>query len=313
MAVRQDIATGQLEVPHAVIAPAQPTLVEVLRGYLALTKPRIVVLLLVTTVPAMILAEGGWPSAGLILLTLIGGTLSAGGANTINCYIDRDIDSIMHRTQGRPLPSGLIDPERALVFGISLGIAGFSTLAIGVNMEAALLATAALLFYVFVYTLWLKRGSTQNIVIGGAAGAIPPVIGWAAVTGGLDWPALLLFGIIFLWTPPHFWALALRYKDDYAEASVPMLPVVSGQEETNRQILLYSVVLVAFSLLLVPVAGMGLVYLFAAAALGAGFLVYAYRLWRQPSERSSMALFFYSLPYLGLLFVAVGVDVFLHL
>jgi protoheme IX farnesyltransferase len=313
MAVRQDVAPRALEHPHAVLATPRPRIVDTLRGYLALTKPRIVVLLLVTTVPAMMLAEGGWPSPALIMLTLIGGALSAGGANTINCFIDRDIDSIMHRTQGRPIPSGLIEPTQALVFGICLGLAGFSTLAVGVNMEAALLATGALLFYVFVYTLWLKRDSTQNIVIGGAAGAIPPVTGWAAVTGGLDWPALVLFGIIFLWTPPHFWALASRYRDDYEEASIPMLPVVSGQAETNRQILLYSLALVASSLALVPVAGMGLVYMVTAAALGIGFLAYAYRLWRSPSDRSSMALFFYSLPYLGLLFLAVGVDVFVHI
>jgi len=312
MAVRHDIATRAADLPHAVVAPAQRGLTDTLRDYLALTKPRIVVLLLVTTVPAMILAAEGWPSLSLILLTLFGGTFSAGGANAINCYIDRDIDSIMARTQGRPIPAGSIDPERALLFGLCLGIGGFSVLAIGVNMLAALLATGALLFYVLVYTMWLKRSSTQNIVIGGAAGAIPPVTGWAAVTGSLDWPALVLFAIIFLWTPPHFWALAQRYRDDYAEASIPMLPVVSSQAETNRQIVLYSLVLVASTLVLVPVAGMGLLYVAAAIALGAGFLWYAFLLWRNPGERASMALFFYSLPYLGLLFVAIGADVLLR-
>lgn len=312
MAVRQDIATGTVDLPHAAIASPRMGVGDILRAYLALTKPRIVVLLLVTTVPAMILAEGGWPSSWLIVLTLVGGTLSAGGANTINCYIDRDIDGIMSRTQGRPLPAGLIDPERALVFGMCLGILGFSVLAIGANMLTALLATGALLFYVFVYTLWLKRDSVHNIVIGGAAGAIPPVTGWAAVTGGLDWSALVLFGIIFLWTPPHFWALASRYREDYAKASIPMLPVVASQAETNRQILLYSVALVASSLVLVPVAGMGLLYLGASLALGVGFIGYAIKLWRTPSQSASMSLFFYSLPYLGLLFVAVGLDELLH-
>ncbi len=312
MAVRQDIATGIAGLPHAVVAPQGRGLLDALRAYVALTKPRIVVLLLVTTVPAMILAEQGWPSAWLILLTLFGGTLSAGGANAINCYVDRDIDGIMTRTRDRPIPAGLIDPERALVFGMFLGIAGFSVLVIGVNMLTALLATGALLFYVFVYTMWLKRTSVHNIVIGGAAGAIPPMTGWAAVTGSLDWPALVLFGIVFLWTPPHFWALALRYRADYARASVPMLPVMVGESETNRQILLYSFVLVASSLVLVPVAGMGLLYLTVALVLGAGFIAYAFRLWRGQNERASMALFFYSLPYLGLLFVAVGVDQFLH-
>ncbi|MCH7698693.1 MAG: protoheme IX farnesyltransferase [Chloroflexi bacterium] len=312
MAVRQDIATGIAELPHAVVAPQGRGLLDVVRSYVALTKPRIVVLLLVTTVPAMILAEQGWPSLWLVLLTLFGGTLSAGGANAINCYMDRDIDAIMTRTKDRPIPAGLIDPERALVFGIFLGIAGFSVLAIGVNMLTALLATGALLFYVFVYTMWLKRTSAHNIVIGGAAGAIPPMTGWAAVTGSLDWPALVLFGIVFLWTPPHFWALALRYRHDYARASVPMLPVARGEPETYRQIMLYSFVLVASSLMLVPIAGMGLLYLTVALVLGVGFIAYAFRLWKGQDARASMALFFYSLPYLGLLFVAVGIDEFLH-
>ena len=312
MAVRQDVATRAIELPRAVLAAEPPGFLAVLRNYVALTKPRIIGLLLVTTVPAMILAEQGWPSLWLILLTLVGGTLSAGGANAINCYVDRDIDAIMERTKSRPIPAGLIEPERALLFGMCLGIAGFSVLAITVNMPAALLAAGALLFYVFVYSIWLKRDSSQNIVIGGAAGAIPPVIGWAAVTGSLDWPALVLFGIIFLWTPPHFWALAQRYKDDYASASVPMLPVVSSESETNRQILIYSVILVASSFVLVPVAGMGLLYAVTAAVLGAGFIYYAVRLWRKPSDKASMALFFYSLPYLALLFVMAGVDQFVR-
>jgi len=312
MAVRQQVARQAVDLPRAVQAPEQWGLLALLRGYVALTKPRIIGLLLVTTVPAMIMADQGWPSFWLVLLTLVGGSLSAGGANAINCYVDRDIDAIMERTKGRPIPAGLIEPPRALLFGVCLGIAGFSVLAIGASMLAALLATGALLFYVLVYTLWLKRGSSQDLVIGGAAGAMPPVIGWAAVTGTLDWPVLVLFAIIFLWTPPHFWALAQRYRADYAKASVPMLPVVSSENETNRQILIYSVVLVAATLVLVPVAGMGILYAAAAIVLGAGFLAFATRLWRTPGGKASMALFFYSLPYLGLLFVAAGADQFVR-
>ena len=306
--LRQDTVSTSVELPMATAAPRVRGLLTTARDYVALTKPRIVMLLLITTVPAMILAEGGVPSLWLVLLTLAGGTLSAGGANAINCYLDRDIDGIMHRTRGRPLPAGWVAPEHALLFGIALGLAGFELLALGVNVLSAALAMSALLFYVFVYTLWLKRTSTQNIVIGGAAGALPPVIGWAAVTGSLDWPALLLFGIIFLWTPPHFWALALRYRADYERAGVPMLPVVRGEQETNRQIVLYSVVLGAASIALVPVAGMGLLYLASALALSAGFVALAVRLWRDPHPRASRALFLYSLLYLGVLFIAVALD-----
>lgn len=248
------------------------------------------------------------PSPWLVLLTLVGGTLATGGANTINCYLDRDIDEIMSRTRRRPLPAGSLDPERALLFGISLGAGAFLLLAVGVNLLSVLLAMAALAIYVFVYTLWLKRSSPQNIVIGGAAGAMPPVIGWAAVTGGLDWPVLVLFGVVFLWTPPHFWALAVRYRSDYARAGVPMLPVVRGAQETNRQIVLYSVLLVAASLLLVPVAGMGLLYLGAALALGAGFIALALQLWRNGTARASKMFFAYSLLYLGGLFAVMGLD-----
>jgi protoheme IX farnesyltransferase len=277
-------------------------------AYLALTKPRIIVLLLITTVPAMIVAEGGFPSPWLVLVTLVGGALAAGGANAINCYVDRDIDGIMARTRDRPLPSGIVEPERALLFGVGLGALSFVVLALGANLASALLALAALGFYVFVYTLWLKRSSPQNIVIGGAAGAMPPLVGWAAVTGGLDWAALVLFGIIFLWTPPHFWALALRYRSDYARAGVPMLPVVRGEAETKRQSLLYSVALVACSLALVPVAGLGGCYLAAALTLGGAFIWLAVRQWRWASARASRALFSYSLAYLALLFVAMGLD-----
>ncbi|MDP3768989.1 MAG: heme o synthase, partial [Dehalococcoidia bacterium] len=259
-------------------------------------------------VPTMIIAEGGMPSLWLVLVTLVGGSLAAAGANTINCYVDRDIDGLMLRTRERALPAGEIEPERALLFGVALGLVAFAVLSVGANVLSAALAMGALGLYVFVYTLWLKRSSPQNIVIGGAAGAMPPLVGWAAVTGGLDWPALILFGIIFLWTPPHFWALALRYRADYARAAVPMLPVVRGEQETQRQILLYSALLVATSLLLVPVAGMGYVYLGATLALGAGFLGLAFRLWRDASPAASRALFTYSLAYLALLFAAMGLD-----
>jgi len=256
----------------------------------------------------MIVANEGMPSLTLILLTLLGGTLAAAGANTINCYIDRDIDGIMARTRERPLPAGTIAPTSALMFGILLGTISFVILAVGVNLLSAALALAALAFYVLVYTIWLKRSTVQNIVIGGAAGAMPPLVGWAAVTGSLGWPALVLFGIIFLWTPPHFWALAMRYRNDYARAGVPMLPVVRGEDETARQIVGYSVVLVATTLLLVPVAGMGVLYFVAALALGGWFLWLAIRLFRERTPQSCRALFTYSLAYLALLYVVMGVD-----
>ncbi len=306
--LRQEVAPQVLDLPRTAVTRPARGLLAAMGDYLSLTKPRIIVLLLITTVPAMVLAEGGVPSLWLVLVTLIGGSLSAAGANAINCYVDRDIDGLMLRTRERPLPAGLVEPERALLFGVVLGLAGFEVLAVGANMLSALLAAGALAFYVFVYSLWLKRSSPQNIVIGGAAGAMPPVIGWAAVTGSLDWPALVLFGIIFLWTPPHFWALALRYRTDYARAGVPMLPVVRGEAETRRQIALYGVLLVASSLLLAPVAGMGGVYVGAALALGAGFIALAFRLLRDPKPRASRALFLYSLAYLALLFAAIAAD-----
>jgi protoheme IX farnesyltransferase len=280
-------------------------------AYLSLTKPRIIVLLLITTLPAMVLAEGGWPSVSLMLVTLVGGTLAAAGANVINCYIDRDIDGVMARTSERPLPAGVISPLSALAFGVGLGAVSFALLWLGANLLAAMLAVGALLFYVFIYTIWLKRSSDQNIVIGGAAGAVPPLVGWAAVTGSLDWSAALLFLIIFLWTPPHFWALALRYRGDYARAGVPMLPVVKGEAETRRQIVLYSLALVVSSLLLVPVAGTGVFYAVSAVLLGSIFLLYAVRLWRTGSPNMSRALFFYSLLYLALLYPAIAVDTLL--
>lgn len=277
-------------------------------AYLSLTKPRIIGLLLVTTVPAMILAEGGWPSPWLVLATVAGGAVAAGGANALNCYFDRDIDSVMVRTRGRPVPSGQIEPERAAMFGILLGVVGFLVLNAFANLLAASLTLGAFAFYVVVYTLLLKRTTSLNIVIGGAAGAMPPVVGWAAVTGEVGLPALVLFGIVMLWTPPHFWALALNHGSDYERAGIPMLPVVMGKDETRRHILLHSMALVAVSLLLPAVGSAGLIYLSAAALLGGSFLVYAVRLWRLASAGAASALFRFSLVYLALLFVAVAVD-----
>jgi heme o synthase len=281
---------------------------ETLEAYYRLTKPRIVLLLLITTVPAMIMAERGMPSLWLIAATLIGGTLSAGGANAINQYYDRDIDLIMRRTRRRPLPSMRIDPPRALQFGIGLGVAGFVWLMAFVNLPAALLATGAMAFYVLVYTMWLKRRSVQNIVIGGAAGAAPALVGWAAVTGRVGWPAVVLFDIVFLWTPPHFWALALRLRQDYEAAGVPMLPVVVGEAETTRQIVLYSLVLVAATFVLVPVGHLGWFYGVASVALGAQFVLGALRLRARRTPAAAMALFRYSLVYLAALFSAAAID-----
>jgi protoheme IX farnesyltransferase len=233
--------------------------------------------------------------------------MAAGSANAINCYLDRDIDEVMRRTRRRPLPAQQVSPERALAFGYTLGAVSFFFLAIVVNVLAASLALSAIAFYVFVYTMWLKRTSTQNIVIGGAAGAVPALVGWAAVTGTVGAPAWILFAIVFIWTPPHFWALAMRYRGDYAAAGVPMLPVVRGEAETRRQILAYSLVLFAASLLLIPVGGMGPVYAATAVVLGGWFVWRALQLWRaRPGE--SMRLFRFSIAYLGLLFAAVAVD-----
>jgi protoheme IX farnesyltransferase len=278
-----------------------------LLDYVALTKPHVIELLLVTTVPAMVLARRGIPPVPLMLVTLAGGFLAAGGANAINCYVDRDIDDIMARTQGRPLPRGVIEPRNALMFGVLLGAASFVLFAVFVNLLSAFLALGAYLFYIFIYTLWLKRASPSNIVIGGAAGSLPPVIGWAAVTNHIALPALVLFGIIFIWTPPHFWSLALRYQSEYRDARVPMLPVVSGEGETRKQILLYAILLVPFTLLLVPFGGLGHFYIVAALALGSWFVFQALRLMLDPT-RPPMRLFAYSISYLALLFGAMMVD-----
>jgi protoheme IX farnesyltransferase len=281
------------------------------KAYVALTKPRIIELLLVTTVPPMILAQRGMPSWTLILATLLGGTLAAGSANTINCYVDRDIDQVMKRTSRRPLAVESVSPIAALRFGLVLGALATLWLGFVVNWPSALLADAAILFYVFVYTLGLKRRSSSNIVIGGAAGCFPVVIGWSAVTGTVGWPAVLLFLVVFLWTPPHFWALAMRFKDDYAAAGVPMLPVVATPLVVARRIVVYSYLMVVTSLLLVPVGHLGVIYLAAASLSGAWFLVEAHGLHgrvRNGKPAKTMRLFHLSITYLTLLFLAVAVD-----
>jgi protoheme IX farnesyltransferase len=280
-------------------------------AYVALTKPRIIALLLITTVPAMVLAGRELPPAGLVLATLLGGTLAAASANAINMYLDRDIDEVMRRTRARPIPAHLLPPERALAFGYVLGAVSFLFLAWAVNVLAAALSLAAIVFYVFVYTIWLKRTTAQNIVIGGAAGAVPALVGWAAVTGTVGLPAWVLFAIVFVWTPPHFWALAMRFTSDYAAAGVPMLPVVQGETETRRRILRYSLALVATTLLLYPVGRMGPVYLAAAIALGGGFVWLAVELRRRATADGAWRLFRYSVVYLAALFGSVAADALL--
>lgn len=281
------------------------------RTYFLLTKPRVIELLLVTTLPAMILADDGFPSLGLVAAVLFGGALAAGGANTINCWIERDRDHLMRRTRHRPLPSGDVEPRRALVFGLVLETLAFGFLWATANLLAAGLAVGATLFYVFVYTIWLKPRSPQNIVIGGAAGAVPALVGWAAVTGSLALPAWVLFAIVFTWTPPHFWALALRYHDDYAAAGIPMLPVVKGTAVAVRQILVYSVLVVAVSLTLPLTTPMTPLYPIAASILGVAFVVTAERLRRDPTPERAIHLFTFSNTYLALLFAFVAVDTLL--
>jgi protoheme IX farnesyltransferase len=292
---------------------------EQIRAYVALTKPRIIELLLVTTVPAMVLATREVPGmpivdwARLTFWTLVCGTLAAGSANAINQYLERDIDERMARTRRRPLPAHAVSPERAVAFGIVLGAISVALMAWTVNVLAAFLTLLAIGFYVVVYTMMLKRSTPQNIVIGGAAGALPPVIGWAAVTGNVGLPALLLFLVVFYWTPPHFWALALRIRGDYAAAGVPMLPVVRGIAETSRQIGLYTILLVVLTVIFAIVANMGPIYAVAAAVLGALFLWRAYVLWRQgtspeASTAQAIRLYRYSISYLALLFAAVALD-----
>lgn len=277
--------------------------------YVNLMKPHVTVLLLGTTLAAMVIARQGFPAPGLVIATLLGGALAAGSANAINCYWDRDIDQIMTRTQRRALPAGRVAPRNALIFGLASGVLSFVILALGANLVSAVLALAAILFYVLVYTVWLKRTTPQNIVIGGAAGAVPVLVGWAAVTGGLNLAAVWLFLIIFLWTPPHFWALALLIRKDYARAHIPMLPVVVGEHETRRQILLYSLLLLAATLILFAMRAMGIFYLAAALVLGGGLVFLAIRLLRSgTSQATARTLFWYSNLYLALLFAAMVVD-----
>jgi protoheme IX farnesyltransferase len=278
-------------------------------GFVALTKPRIIELLLVTTVPTMFVARQGVPSVWLMVATVLGGTLAAGGANAVNMVVDRDIDSLMERTRERPLVTGVMTPRAALVFAVTLEVAAFAWLLATVNLLSAVLAVSATFFYVFVYTLWLKRTSTHNIVIGGAAGAVPVLVGWSAVTNSLAWAPVVLFLVMFFWTPPHFWALAIKYRDDYAAAGVPMLPAVASLEETASRIILYTVILVALSVVFAPVAGMGGLYLVSALVLGAVFGAFALAVRRDPGERTAMRLFTYSITYITLLFGAITLDV----
>ena len=303
-----DAGIGAQPAPGLGVRPARATAFAVARDYLALTKPRIISLLLLTTVATMVVADPAGPALAVVIWTMIGGYLAAGGAGAINHYLDREADARMARTRGRPLVSGRIEPRHGLIFGIALGALSFVQLALTVNLLAAVLAMAGLLGYVFVYTLWLKPLTPQNIVIGGAAGAVPPLVGWAAATGGLSLEALYPFAIVFFWTPPHFWALSLLIKDDYARTGVPMLPVVRGEAETRRQIVAYSLVLLAVSML--PVAGglFGAIYGVAALLLGGAFCTLALRLRGRPSKATALRLYLYSLAYLALLFVVMAVD-----
>ncbi len=277
-------------------------------AYLALTKPRIIELLLITTVPTMIVAERGWPGLWLVVATVIGGTFAAGGANAVNMYVDRDIDKIMKRTEGRPLVTGEIEPRNALIFSVALLVIAGVWLAAFVNVLSAVFALVAAAFYIFVYTLWLKRTSKQNIVIGGAAGCMPVLVGWAAVTNGIGWEPVVLFGVIFLWTPPHFWALAVKYRDDYSAANVPMMPSVDSLESTARQMLAYTVAVWALSLAFTPIASMGWIYTGVALVAGALFTFYVVKLLREPTPKRAMTVFSFSITYLSALFIAMAVD-----
>lgn len=281
-------------------------------SYIDLMKPHVTVLLLGTTIAAMAIAQRGWPSLELVLATLLGGAMAAGSANCINCYIDRDIDQVMTRTQRRSLPAGKVQPTQALIFGLFLGAGSFVIFSLFVNLLSAVLALGAILFYVFIYTLWLKRSSTQNIVIGGAAGAVPVLIGWTAVTNSITLPAIWLFAIVFYWTPPHFWALSLLIEKDYARANVPMLPVVMGERETKKQILLYSLMLLAVTLILFAMRAMGYLYLVGAVVLG-GILVYmSIRLMLDTTRKWARTIFWYSNCYLAFIFAIMVLDRVIH-
>ncbi len=297
-------------VSYSPVVEARQSFAARAKGFLALTKPRIIELLLVTTLPTMVVARRGIPSGWLILATLVGGALSAGGANAANMYIDRDIDAVMHRTRNRPLVTGTVRPTEALVFSIGLELAAFVVLWQLVNLLSAVLALAAALFYVFVYTLGLKRRSTQNIVIGGAAGAVPVLIGWTAVTDRLAWAPVVLFALIVVWTPSHFWALAVKYRDDYAAAHVPMLPSVETFERVAWQIIWYSVALVAVSLAFAAIAHMGLIFWVVAVVAGGLYVAYAVELRRKNgAPKAAIAMFKYSITYVTVVFGAMALDV----
>ncbi len=282
------------------------------RAYLALTKPRIIELLLVTTIPTMFLAAGGFPEWQLVCWTLLGGSLAAGGANVLNCYLDRDIDALMHRTANRPSATGQISGPRTITFGLVLSALSVLVLGLTVNLLSAALAAFAIAFYVIGYTMLLKRRTSQNIVWGGAAGCMPVLIGWSAVTGSLSWTPVVLFLIVFFWTPPHYWPLSLRYKDDYAAAGVPMLPVTDTPQEVAKQIIIYSWVMVATTLALIPVADMNWLYSVVAIASGALFIYEAYalrtRVRKELADLNPMRLFHWSISYLSLVFLAIGID-----
>jgi len=282
-----------------------------LKGYVALTKPRVMELLLVTTIPVMILAQNGLPNFWLIVATVIGGAMSAGSAAAFNCYIDRDIDKVMNRTKNRPLVTGVLTPREAYVFAWALGVLSTVWLALTTNWVAAALSVAAILFYVFVYTLWLKRRTQQNIIWGGIAGCFPVLIGWAAVTGDLTWAPFILFGVVFLWTPPHYWPLSMKYREDYKAVGVPMLAVVRGRAQVGLQVILYAWATVACSLLLTPVAHMGLIYTATALIAGGWFIYETHRLYNRAirgEKVSPMRVFHGSISYLTLLFLAVAID-----
>ena len=288
---------------------SSPFLNEQIVGYIALTKPRIIELLLITTVPPMFVAAGAVPGAWLMIATVVGGTFAAGGANAINMFIDRDIDQLMERTKSRPLVTGVISPKNALIFALTLEVIAFIWLWQFVNFLSAVLAISATLFYVFIYSLWLKRTSSLNIVIGGAAGAVPVLVGWAAVTNSLNWSPLILFLIIFFWTPPHSWALMIKYRDDYSNASVPMLPSVESLSAVADRIILYTIVQIALTIVFAFVADMGVFYLVSAVVLGAIFGALTLPVKRDLSERSAMRLFSFSIVYITLLFGAITLDV----
>lgn len=302
-----------MNILHLRETSAQPVLRrQTISSYVNLMKPHVTVLLLGTTVAAMAIAQRGLPEIGLVVATLLGGVMAAGSANCINCYIDRDIDQMMTRTRRRSLPSGRVQPTQALIFGLVLGAGSCVVFSLWVNLLSATLALAAILFYVFVYTLWLKRSSTQNIVIGGAAGAVPVLIGWSAVTNSVTLSAIWLFAIVFYWTPPHFWALSLLLEKDYARANVPMLPVVMGERETKKQILLYSCLLLAVTLMLFALRAMGYVYLVCAVVLG-GILIYmSIRLLLDTTRAWARTIFWYSNCYLAMIFAVMVLDRVIH-